>query len=452
MRRYRVWLAVGGLAALLGVPVSLQAQGYSVNEHGTCTMARGGTATASPCADGSAMFYNPAGLAGLGKGHGVISAGGTGILATGGFENDFGPKDDLKKKLIPVPHVYAAYGISDKIAAGISLFAPYGLETNWQEDSQARFLGYRSVIRNVYIQPTLAIRLHPRVDFGAGFDYNFSHVQLRQHVDLSSQAIPVPFRTAPTVDTFYKAGVPVGTDFADVNLHGNGHSVGYHLGLIVRPVDRLSLGVRYLSRQLTKIEDATAEFRQINTGIILGGAPLDALLASQFTTGGDLVTQSANTYLRLPEQLSFGAAVDVTSKFRALVDVVTTNWKVFDTLFINLEHAGQTTLPLDDERSWAFRLGGEYAVSPSTTFRAGYINHGPAAPDQSVIPNLPEGPRAEFTGGLGTKLGQNLQVNLAYQYIKQQKRRGRVVPDPTVTNGLYTFNAHLFGATFTYTF
>jgi len=451
MRPYRVWLAVGGLAALLGVPVSLRAQGYSVNEHGTCAMARGGTATAAPCADGSAMFYNPAGLAALGKGRGVISVGATGIMATGGFTNDLGPKDDLQKKLIPVPHLYAGYGVSDRVALGIGLFAPYGLETNWDTDAQGRFLGYKSVIRNVYIQPTVAVRIHPRIDFGAGFDYNFSHVQLRQHLDLSSQAVPAGLFPG-NVQTFADVGILTGTDFADANLHGNGHSVGYHLGLILRPIDRLSFGVRYLSRQKTDLKDATAEFKQINTNILLGGLPLDAQLAAQFAGGAPLSTQGGKTALRLPEQLSFGAALDVTSKFRALVDVVTTNWKVFDTLVIDLERAGRITLPENDKRTWAFRLGGEYAVSPSTTLRAGYINHGAGAPDQTVVPNLPEGPRAEFTGGLGTRLGQKLQVALAYQYIKQQERRGRIVSDPAVTNGLFTFNAHLFGATFTYSF
>lgn len=451
MRPYRVWLAVGGLAALLGVPVSLRAQGYSVNEHGTCAMARGGTATATPCADGSAIFYNPAGLALLRKGHGVISIGGTGIVATGGFTNDLGPKDDLEHKLVPVPHVYAAYGISDRISAGIGLFAPYGLETNWDPESQARFLGYKSVIHNVYIQPTIAIRLHPRVDFGAGFDYNFSHVQLKQHLDLSTQAVP-PGLFPGTVQTFADVGILSGTDFADANLSGTGHSAGYHLGLIIRPVDRLALGVRYLSRQRAEINSATADFTQINTNILLGGLPLDAQLAPEFGAGAPLGSQNAKTVLRLPEQLSFGATVDVTSKFRALVDVVTTNWTVFDTLVIDLKNAGRISLPQDDDRTWAFRLGGEYAVSTSTTLRAGYINHGSASPDKTVTPNLPEGPRSEFTGGFGTRLGQNFQLALAYQYIKQQQRRGRIVSDPTVTNGLFKFNAHLFGATFTYSF
>ncbi len=347
--------------------------------------------------------------------------------------------------------MYLAYGVTDKIAAGIGLFAPYGLETNWKENSQARFLGYKSVIRNINIQPTLAIRLHPRVDFGAGFNYNFSHLQLKQHLDLSTQHVP-PGLFPANVQTFADVGILSGTDFADADLSGNGHSVGYHLGLIVRPVDRLSLGVRYLSRQRVEVDDATAKFSQINTDILLGGLPLDQQLAVQFASGAPLGTQNAKTVLRLPEQLSFGAAVDVTSKFRALVDVVTTNWTVFDTLAIDLAEAGRIALPQDDKRTWTFRVGGEYMVSPSTTIRAGYINHGSASPDQTVTPNLPEGPRAEFTGGFGTRLGQKLGLAVAYQYIHQQQRRGRIVSDPAVTNGLFKFNAHLFGATFTYSF
>ena len=37
-------------------PAPLVAQGFGVYEHGTCTMGRSGTAAASPCNDGSAIF------------------------------------------------------------------------------------------------------------------------------------------------------------------------------------------------------------------------------------------------------------------------------------------------------------------------------------------------------------------------------------------------------------
>ncbi len=67
-----------------------------------------------------------------------------------------------------------------------------------------------------------------------------------------------------------------------------------------------------------------------------------------------------------------------------------------------------------------------------------------------MTPLLPEGERNEFTGGLGLKLGKQLTADLAYQYIRQNDRRGRTQALPN--NGLYTFGAHLFGVSLAFTF
>src|SRR5256885_15663540 len=56
------WLIVAAFPSLLG------AQGFGIFEQNTCTMGRGGTAAGAPCADGSAIFFNPAGVAGLAGG------------------------------------------------------------------------------------------------------------------------------------------------------------------------------------------------------------------------------------------------------------------------------------------------------------------------------------------------------------------------------------------------
>src|SRR5260370_33759968 len=61
MRRYTLF----ALCALAGVPAGLRAQGFGIYELGSCGMARAGTGVATPCPDGSAIFFNPAGLAGL---------------------------------------------------------------------------------------------------------------------------------------------------------------------------------------------------------------------------------------------------------------------------------------------------------------------------------------------------------------------------------------------------
>jgi long-chain fatty acid transport protein len=67
-----------------------------------------------------------------------------------------------------------------------------------------------------------------------------------------------------------------------------------------------------------------------------------------------------------------------------------------------------------------------------------------------VTPLLPEGERNEITGGLSIKFAERLSGDFAYQYIRQNDRRGRTRALPN--NGLYTFGAHLFGVSLAFTF
>lgn len=456
MRRFHVWMAIGFLATLVSLPAQVSAQGFSVNEHSACAMGRAGAAVAATCPDGSAIVFNPAGLANLSKGATVMSVGGTFIAPKGSFTDDVtGLESDLNDRVFPVPTLYITHGVTDKIAAGLGVFAPYGLTTDWPSSSQGRFSSYKSVIRNVYIQPTVAVKLGNMLKVGGGFDINLMHLQLRQRVDLSGQLVPGGGGL-----TFANLGIPTGTDFADVDISGGKTGIGYHLGALFQPHERISFGVRYLSRQ--KIEDIEGDVntRQIETGILLpasnplglpAGTPLDQVLAAQFTGAGTLVDQKGTTAIRLPEQLTLGTAIKVTDKFSAMFDYTMTNWEVWESIVLDFDRLPTTTLPQNFEKSHAFRLGGEYSLG-SSVVRAGYITHSAAAPDETVTPTLPEGPRAEFTAGFGTRIGSGGHVDLAYQYIDQADRRGRTGAHGTPNNGIYTFSAHLFGASFTWTF
>jgi long-chain fatty acid transport protein len=460
MQRIHVWLALGGLVALAGAPAPVAAQGFSVNEHSACAMGRAGTGVARPCDDGSAMFFNPAGLAGIPRGRTQISVGGTFIAPSGGFTEDAtGLRSDLNDRVYPVPAVFLTHGFSRNLAAGVGLFAPYGLTIDWPTSAIGRFASYKSVIRNIYVQPTLAARLGRYLKVGAGFDINFLHLELRQRVDLSEQNT-----TTPGV-TFANLGIPAGTDFADVRISGGKTGVGYHAGLTIEPTSRISIGARYLSRQ--KVDDVTGEakFRQVNTGILIppgspliaalgvpAGTPLDQVLAVQFQPGGPLVTQDGVTGVRLPEQLTLGISVRPTDKLHLLFDYGMQNWDVWETVVLDFDLLGQEVLPQDFKKTDTFRFGGEYAVGGSSVIRAGYLTHDGAAPDHTVTPTLPEGDRSEVTVGFGTRLGGRGVIDLAYQYIDQADRRGRSGGPGTPNNGLYQFKAHLFGATITWTF
>jgi long-chain fatty acid transport protein len=443
------------------------AQGYSVNEHSACATGRAGTGVASPCADGSAMVYNPAGLAELGKGNTILAAGGTFIAPGGNFTNDLtGIQSDLDSKVYPVPTLYAAHGFSDRFAVGVGLFAPYGLTTDWPVTSEPRFQGYHSLIRNIYVQPTVAFKINNEVEIGGGLDFNFGHVELQQHIDLAPLSLPAP---APPGLTFANLGIQPGTDFADAQLSGNGTSVGGHFGIIIKPSKKISLGVRYLTKQTVKYNDGTVTFTQVNTGILLpagnplqlpAGTPLDVVLSQEFAAGAPLSNGPVSTSLTNPDQWTFGVAFDPTPKLKLLFDVTLQQWSVFKEIVFNFANATTPDLTLvqDDVNTTTYRLGAQYAVSPKVDLRAGYINHGGASPDNNVTSNLPEGKRAEFTAGIGFNAGGGFRIDGAYQYIDQADRRGRTLPpeafppNTSQTNGLFSFHAHLFSASVSYVF
>ncbi len=74
------------LFVFAGFPALLGAQGFGIYEQGTCSMGRAGTGVAAPCADGSAIFFNPAGLAGAKGAH--LTVGATLLDVQGGFTDD----------------------------------------------------------------------------------------------------------------------------------------------------------------------------------------------------------------------------------------------------------------------------------------------------------------------------------------------------------------------------
>jgi len=457
MRR-NAWYA---LVLCLGFPALVSAQGFGIYEHNSCTMARGGAAAASPCPDGSAIFFNPAGLSGLSETH--IAAGVTLIRANGGFTDDvLLQRTDLKDPLIPVPSGFVTHAITPKITVGAGVYAPYGLETKWPTTGfEGRFLGYNTKIHSIYVQPTVAYQVDPRLKVGLGVAYVHGSVELNQRIDLSEQPVPLqPF-------TFAALGIPTGTDFADTRLTADGNGFAVNLGVILKASDRLSIGAHWLTRK-TITYNGDAVFRQIPTNLVLpannplglpGGTPIDAVVGPQFAAGQPLdITKShkASTHLTLPQQGSIGFAYKLRSNWTVMADYQYVGWGAFHSVTVHFDPADNTTpdftLTPNNKDTHGFRFGTEYQQSSKLTVRGGYLYHTAAEPTEFVTPLLPENDRNAVTVGLGYQLTPGLHADLAYQYIKQNDRRGRVFSQTVGNTGLYSLHAHLVGLGLAYAF
>jgi long-chain fatty acid transport protein len=455
MRRVHVLVLVGVLALGL-VPVrQAGAQGFSVYEQGACAIGRGGASVALPCPDGSSVFFNPAGLAFVpGK---TLSIGAAAIMPTGNFTNDTtGNVSSLNKKTYAVPNFYYAQSIGQALTAGVGVFAPYGLTTDWPDTSEGRFLGYKSKLQGLYIQPTVAYKLTERVSVGFGVDITYLNVELRQRVDLSVQKLPngIPFSAI---------GVPAGTDFADVELAGHQYHYGFHFGLQAKASNRVTVGFRYLTGQKVDVSNGKLTTKQIATNLVtrvpLPGIPVgtsyDAIIAPQFNDGAPLESgQKGTTTLPLPAQFVIGTAIQATQKLVVLFDYQYTNWTAFKTLEIQKENTpDDPTITYEDYKNTSgFRFGAEYAASPSFVVRGGFVYNTAGAPDQTVTPNLPEGKRYWPTAGFSAKLSKAAHLDFFYLYLYQPDRAGRSTdggmerPTADVNNGVYQFRGNLFGA------
>ncbi len=448
MRRFALLLCAG-------VPSLVAAQGFGVYEHNTCAMARAGVAAASPCADGSAIFFSPGGLAGLSGTH--FSAGVTLIGAQGGFTDDYlAQKTDLDNPLIPVPAAYITHALSPKLTVGIGAYAPYGLETRWPTQGfEGRFVGYNTDLKAIYIQPTVGYQVHPRLKVGVGFAYITSRVELHQRADLSQQGVP------GQTFTFAALGIPNQTDFADASLEATGTGFAINFGGILKLNDQLSIGGHWLTRKTINYDGSVA-FTQIPTGLTLAagnplGAPagtlVDLLVAAEFGAGGPLSAGNAKTSITMPPQGSIGLAYKMTDKLMVMADYQLVVWGWFNSLTIDFANPATPDITLNPRNNdtHGFRFGGEYQYSPKVTLRGGYLYHTGASPAAFVTPLLPEGARNEFTIGAGLTLTPKLHADLGYQYIRQNDRRG-LVNALAGNTGLYQFSAHLFGAGLAYTF
>jgi long-chain fatty acid transport protein len=472
------------LVLCAAMPTLLGAQGFGIYEQGTCAMGRAGAGVAAPCSDGSAMFFNPAGLAGLTGGR--LTVGVTLLDVQGGFTDDvFQQKTKLDDPLLAIPQVYISYAATPKLGVGVGLFAPYGLETNWPTAFDGRFAGYKNILKSVYIQPTLAFQVSPQLSLGGGFDIVLGNVELNQRLDLATTPVPasilpVPPGTPPPV--FGQFGFPPGTDFADAHLEATKTTVAAHFGATFKVSDHLSFGANFLTQ--AKFDySGTASFTRVPTGIVVpatitvgaltipAGFPIDTLVGGAPGSGGlDLFnpstgvfrTQPVTTTIKNPSQLALGLAYKLANGWTLLGDYQLTWWSQFNELDITFPQdlSGLLNRKLFENyhNTSGFRFGAEWAKDAKWTLRGGYLHHDGAAPAETVTPLLPEGQRNEFTLGTTVKLGAALSADLAYQYIRQNDRRGRT-REPLIgaattglNNGLYDFHAHLFGVSLSYAF
>ena len=447
--------------ALLALPAAAGAQAFGLNESGSCALARGFAATASPCDDASSIYWNPGAMP---RARGWTVSGGAAIIKIDGsfVQDTTGREWSGDVPTAAVPHFFVNYRGAGKLAYGLGFYVPYGLTSQWGDDFPGRFAAKKASLQTFYVQPNLSYQITPNWSIGGGPVVGHSSVELVQAIDISDRTASVLPTTPPTIITFGQLGIAKRTEFARATLKGSSTAFGVDLGLHGRLTPVWEMGVRFLSQLSFNYDDADATFEQRPTNLILAaGNPLGVAarppLVAQFTGTGALTPQKVTTQIRHPAQVQVGFAYSGFPSTTVSAEYSYVGWKSFNQLPVDFQGSAPDKIIQEDYNNTSgIRLGVEHGLDGGMKLRAGFTATAAAAPDETVTPLLPEQDRALGMLGMGLPFGGRYALDATYAHIFTPGRRGRLDERPAATtvqqavalnNGSYSLSANILSLT-----
>lgn len=382
---------------------SLFANGIVRDSLGAISSGRGGANTAH--SDNLSILHdNPAGMAWM--------PGSLRFEVSGDFLHrnveyrDLDDGDDANAKLFALPQIAIAGQVPGTgLSLGVIATFPggYGAEYDLIHTTNGTFsFGKREYLSEgslLKILPTFALKLGERVSLGGGVGVGISQAKFN---------LPYTFQTGAFAN---QPGL--------LDVKSDGMGVTWNLGVQIKPIDGLTIGISYVSQTET---DQEGDF-----DVDITGTPLSGLVTDP-TASYDL-----DYRLRWPRSAHIGIAYDLDWG-RVSVDGSWYNWQdAFDEFHLNLSNgdnaqfnalAGATprdVLPLRWRDSIALKLGYEHFFSSASTLRLGYIFNLNPIPDNTLMPLFPGTLEHSFSAGYGHDFGV-IHIDLAYQYAFGRER------------------------------
>lgn len=394
-----------------------------------------GNAFTARADDASAIYFNPAGLTQLQKPQ--LSLGANFVLPFVEYHNN-GDSEDMDTKINTIPDMYFTSPIiQDKLAAGIGINVPYGLQGKWDGDGFSKYVVTDFNLRIININPTITYKPFSFFSVGAGLDYYYASADQGKHINVG---LINSLLTGTSID----ADTPDGLQ--DHEMRGD--AFGYNTGALFNITPNHSVGISFRSKA------------DIDFNGKLQFSDLSGATAAVF--GSDNFDTRTSTTATIPEMLSIGYAYKHNNLWSVEADVQWTNWSRFDII----KYDFKTTNALletnkEDVRNWnntlSFALGGEYKLNEALKVRGGYTFHESPIPGETFEPSMPQSSRHALFSGFGYNWGKNLNkgIDFAFGTIFYENRNvdnsvGDASQGPI--DGHYDLITHIMAINFNYVF
>ena len=418
----RAGLLLGTLAAGL---LPAHGEGFRNPPPGTFDLGRAGGRIAQ-VDDASAVQQNPANLPDLTQPEFQLTP--TIVYIHADYRSPSGETASTKDPWKFLPNVFATVPVFDnKLALGVGLSVPYGLGSEWHNNTGAfarpagawRYQApYLADLQTINFNPSVGLKVNDHLSLGAGLDVMWSQVTLRQFY-------PWFLSTGNVAD-------PDG----HVHVKADGIGAGANFGATVRVTDhqRLALTLRTPIRV-----DYEGKFRVNHVPAAFGGGNMH---------------DDFSTSIKFPTIISGGYGIDVTDKIRVESDVEWLQFSNFKSLALKSQTAQTLGFPRSIAQNWhdTFTAGiaGDWKFTKNWVARLGYQYYESPVPNSTFSPTIPDANQNVFTFGLGYTHGHHtLEAGYGLDFYDNRNIKNDQNP---AFNGKYNFTVHLFSLAYKYRF
>ncbi len=431
----KIFLAI---VCLVSIATTAFGSGYGVFTQGASGLGQANAVVAHPTGP-SSLYFNPALLNDVpGR---QVEIGTTAVYADREVKLDStGQTEDADNSWNFPSTLYYTHEANEKLTAGIGVFFPFGLSSEWDDDYEGRYIGTSVEMFSMNINPVFSYQVTDRLSLAAGLDFVYVDTDLRAMVNQTIAGLLLP----PDL------GGPINELLPDVRqkFTGDGWGLGYNLGALFKATDRVSIGMAYRSKVDVDL-DGDVSFNHVDPRLTL-------LLPDSMAT----------SEIKLPAQFVAGIATQVTDD---LIIEVGARWEDWDsndemTLELELPFLGQSAIsqPRDWHSTWAYNIGGNYRVNEKVAINFGYLYGENPVPNSTFEPLIPDTDVHLFTIGTDLTCGTwTLSGAFGYEY-HDERDKNNAIGDPlgsqvagmpvNTANGEYNTDIYLIAISLGYSF
>ncbi len=366
---------------------SAHAAGFGIIEQSASGLGSAFAGSAAQVNDSSIQYFNPAGLGEIGRAEALFAVhaldvslkytdAGSTLPPAGLGQLPRGATSDDAGDTLFVPNLHLALPLRWGLTAGLSVSAPYGLKTDYEDPWVGRFQGIHSKLDTLNVNPALGWRINEIVSVGVGASWQRAKATLTNAVMLGAAT---EGRARLTLDD---------------------SSWGWNAGVLLTPHESMRIGVGYRSR-----------IDQNLTGDVTVTTAAGATVAA--------ASGPTSAAIDMPEQGYFSLAQKFGERLTLLADASFTRWgRIKELRAINTTNgATRDLLSFGFEDAWRFALGGEYVLNERWTLRAGVArDESPVSPGVRSV-RLPDEDRRWLTVGAQWRLNERFTLDAAYAHI-----------------------------------